>query len=72
MADEPETIAESLEDAAIENVRRVTTGNISVESHSLRDQIEADKYFSGKSTTAASRPERGLRFSKIIPPGGGG
>lgn len=69
---EPETIVESIEDAAIENVRRVTTGNVSVESHSLRDQIEADKYFSGKNATAATRPERGLRFSKLIPPGGGG
>lgn len=71
-ADEPETIQESIEDSALENVRRLTTGNVSVEGHSLRDQIEADKYLSGRSETAANLPERGLRFSKMIPPGGGG
>ena len=35
--------------------------------HPLKDQIEADEYLDG--ATAAGRKHRGLRFSKLIPPG---
>ena len=35
--------------------------------HSLKDQIEADAYLSG--AVAATRKHRGLRFTKLIPPG---
>ena len=38
-----------------------------VHQHSLPDQIEADRYLAGEN--AASKPARGLRFTKISPPG---
>jgi len=39
----------------------------SIRQHPLKDQIEADRYLASK--TAASRPHRGLRFTKLNPPG---
>lgn len=39
----------------------------SVEQHSLADQIAADKYLASKQ--AAKSKNRGLSFSKIVPPG---
>jgi hypothetical protein len=35
--------------------------------------IEADKYLSGKSAVSqtSTRKNRGLRFNRLIPPGGG-
>ena len=36
--------------------------------HNLRDQIEADRHLKG-TEAAKSRPARGLRFNKLIPPG---
>jgi hypothetical protein len=39
----------------------------SVEQHKLTEQIAADKYLSSKA--AASKPKRGLRFNKLVPPG---
>jgi hypothetical protein len=38
-----------------------------VEQHPLPDQIEAAKFLASKE--AAKRPSRGLRFSKLVPPG---
>ena len=39
----------------------------SVEQHSLADQIAADRYLQSKA--AARGKQRGLRFSKLVPPG---
>ena len=39
----------------------------SVEQHKLTEQIAADKYLASK--VAASKPKRGLRFNKLVPPG---
>jgi hypothetical protein len=39
----------------------------SVEQHPLPDQIEADRYLASKE--AAKKPQRGLRFNKLVPPG---
>ena len=39
----------------------------SFEQHSIQDQIAADRYLAGK--RAATKPHRGLRFTRIIPPG---
>jgi hypothetical protein len=39
----------------------------SVSQHSLRDQIEVDRYLASK--TAVTRRNRGLRISRIVPPG---
>lgn len=38
-----------------------------VEQHRLKDQIEADRYLNSKE--AAKRKHRGLRFSRLVPPG---
>jgi hypothetical protein len=40
----------------------------SVEQHSLAEQIDADKYLKAKEAARSKR--RGLRFNKIVPPGG--
>lgn len=49
--------------------KRVMTdaASVTVEQHSLTEQIAADKYLASRS--AASSPNRGLRFSKLSPPG---
>jgi hypothetical protein len=39
----------------------------SVEQHKLAEQIEADRYLASKE--AAKKPNRGLRFNKLVPPG---
>jgi hypothetical protein len=39
----------------------------SVEQHPLPDQIEAAKFLAAKE--AAKKPNRGLRFNKLVPPG---
>lgn len=41
----------------------------SVEMHSIQDQIAADKYLASK--RAAKTRNRGLRISRIAPPGAG-
>jgi hypothetical protein len=38
-----------------------------VKQHSLKDQIEADRYLASKE--AAKTKSRGLRFTKLSPPG---
>lgn len=38
-----------------------------MKQHSLQDQIEADRYLASKQ--AAKSKSRGLRFSKMTPPG---
>lgn len=63
-------MADEISDAIEENAtgpKRVSGDAGSVEQHSLADQIEADKYIASKN--AASNPSRGLRFTKMIPPG---
>jgi hypothetical protein len=39
----------------------------SVEQHKLTDLIEADRYLAGKA--AAKTASKGLRWSKLVPPG---
>lgn len=39
-----------------------------VRQHSLRDQIEADKYVSAQNV--AKKGQLGIRTAKLIPPGG--
>jgi len=41
----------------------------SVEQHSLKDQIEADRYLASKK--AANQKSRGLRMNRLSPPGAG-
>lgn len=47
--------------------KRVRTDAGEVESQDISKQIEADKYLSAKA--AASTATRGLRFSRLVPPG---
>lgn len=68
---DPETIPDAIEEAALGNIRRVTTGNVSIESHSIKDLIEADKYANQVDETAAELPTFGLRRRRQIPGGCG-
>ncbi|MFV0442868.1 MAG: hypothetical protein ACK5Q5_04770 [Planctomycetaceae bacterium] len=38
-----------------------------MKQHPLKEQIEADRYLASKN--AAKSKSRGLRFSKLVPPG---
>ncbi len=61
---------ESLENQIHENATgpaKVTGDAGSIEQHSLKDQIEADKYLASKASARSKRP--GIRLGKIIPPG---
>ena len=45
-----------------------STDGVQVRQHSLRDQIEADKYLAGK-TAAQANPAKAFTRVKIVPPG---
>lgn len=63
-------MADELDDTIRQNAQgpaKATGDSGSVEQHSLKDQIEADKYLASKQ--AAKQKHRGLRFSKLVPPG---
>lgn len=63
-------MADEIKDAILENAQgpaEASGDSGSVKMHSLKDQIEADKYLAGKN--AARLPHRGLRFTKLVPPG---
>ena len=47
--------------------QKVHADGMTVEQHSLKDQIEADKHRSAKA--AARTKNLGLRFTSIVPPG---
>ncbi|OHB60901.1 MAG: hypothetical protein A2Y12_10165 [Planctomycetes bacterium GWF2_42_9] len=46
---------------------KVTSDGITVEQHSLADQIAADKYLASK--TASQRKGLGIKFAKLSPSG---
>lgn len=69
MAD-TEQIRESIAKNAADAVDSVLVDGVSVRSKDIEEQIKADKYLSG--VDAAKRPHRGVRFTKLIPPGTGG
>lgn len=63
-------MADDLEDEIAENAegpKRVKGDMGEVEQHSLRDQIEADKYLAAKK--AAKKAGGGMKITKLIPPG---
>jgi hypothetical protein len=65
-------VADDLEDTIRQNAEgpaKASNDAGSVEQHSLRDQIEADRYLASKEATR--KKGRGLRFSKLVPPGAG-
>lgn len=65
----PEELEQAIKDNAAGPARAAVDGQ-SVEQHSLRDQIEADRYLASKE--AVHRKDRGLRITRLIPPGAGG
>jgi len=63
-------VAEDLEQTIRENAagpKRAQGDSGSVEQHSLAEQIETDRYLATKE--AVKKSTRGLRFSKLVPPG---
>lgn len=59
-----------IQDAIAENAtgpKSVTNGETSVTEHSIDDQIKAAKFTANQ--TGVTNPSRGLRFTKLIPPG---
>jgi hypothetical protein len=59
-----EDIENAIEESATSGIRRVTSDGTSTETHSIQDQIAADRYL--KSQRAARRGI-GLKRSKLIP-----
>ncbi|MCW5777731.1 MAG: hypothetical protein KIS87_14945 [Phycisphaeraceae bacterium] len=62
--------APSLEQAIRDNASQPAKASVdgqSVDQHSLKDQIEADRYLASKD--AARKPGLGVKFAKIVPPG---
>ena len=62
----PDDLQQTIHDNAA-GLAKATGDAGSVEQHNLRDQIEADRYLASK--TAANAKSRGLRFTKLAPPG---
>jgi len=62
----PEELEQAIKDNAAGPSKAAVDGQ-SVEQHSLRDQIEADRYLASKE--AVRRKDRGLRITRLIPPG---
>jgi len=58
----------AIEDAAAKP-RSVAIDGLSVQQQSVAEVIAADRYL--KAQAAAARPHFGLRFTKLVPPGGG-
>lgn len=61
-------LSDKIEEAANEPKSAASDGQ-SATNRDLRELIEADEYLAGKQ--AAKKRKLGIRFSKIIPPGGG-
>jgi len=60
------TIRDAIRDNAL-GPKKVTGDAGSVEQHSLKDQIEAERFLASKEAT--KRPGLGIRLTKIIPDG---
>jgi hypothetical protein len=64
-------VTEPLDDDAIktnaEGPRKASGDGVSIEQHSLSDQIAADRYLNSK--RAARSRGLGIRMSKLVPPG---
>lgn len=63
-------MAEDLSTTIQENAqgpKRAQGDSGSVEQHPLAEQIEADRYLASKA--AVKDPKRGLRLTKLVPPG---
>lgn len=68
MSVESDSILVTIESAATEP-KKVTGDAGSFESYSLAELIAAHRYISGIDPNVFDAPTRGLRFSKMRPPG---
>lgn len=66
-----DTVSEAI-DVNARGPKKVKRGENEIEYHSIQDQIAADEYADKKAgkTAAAGKAHFGLRFTKLIPPGG--
>ncbi|MCC6360638.1 MAG: hypothetical protein IT450_18010 [Phycisphaerales bacterium] len=60
-------LTEQIEETA-SNPASVATPDVTVTAQKVTDQIAADRYLRGEE--AADTPKRGLRFTRMVPPGG--
>lgn len=63
------TIPEAIAENAIAGVKNVTVDGVSATAMSVDEQINAAKYLAGQDAVAQNH--FGLRFVKLVPPGGG-
>jgi len=64
-------MADDLKDTIKQNAEGPESADadgVRVKQHSLRDQIEADKYLAGK-TAVSKNPAKAFTRVKIVPPG---
>ena len=64
-------MADDLKDTIKDNAsgpKRAKGDSAEMEQHSLKDQIEADKYLAGKDAVSKN-PAKGFTRVKIVPPG---
>jgi len=64
-------MADDLKDTIRENAEgpeSAEADGVRTKQHSLRDQIEADKYLAGKAAMSGN-PAKGITRVKIVPPG---
>ena len=64
-------MADDLKDTIKDNAsgpKRAKGDSAEMEQHSLKDQIEADKYLAGKDAVSTN-PAKGFTRMKIVPPG---
>lgn len=54
-------------ETAANQPKQAMADGVSVTNHSLPDLIEAEKHVAAKA--AAAKAHRGLRFTKLVPPG---
>lgn len=64
-----DTVLSEMIELKAAKAQQVVVDGESVTQHPLHELIEADKYL--EANRAASRGGFGMRFQKIIPPGGG-
>jgi hypothetical protein len=69
MPDPTPSITEAIRENAL-GLKKASNDAGSVEQHSIPDQIAAERFTASKE--AMSRPHRGLRISRIVPPAAGG
>ena len=66
-----QAVADDLKDTIQQNAqgpRQASVDGVSVQQHSLPDQIAADKYLAAKKA-AATNPAKAFTRVKIVPPG---